>query len=421
MTPPLTEATKVVLLLTAPLIVGRESPHGPKTLSPTEYNKLAARLAELGNKPDDLMLASKKSIFTRFSDIIETARLEALLNRGLLMSQAVDQWQARGIWVASRGDSSYPKRLKQKLKSHAPPIVYGCGSLQLLESGGLGIVGSRKVDPTITAFVEHNAMLAAQSGYSVVSGGARGVDQIAMEAALKVDGTVVGALAENLSRAVVSPLFREPIKRHAVVLLSAVDPNAGFSVGNAMARNKLIYALSDAGLIANADYEKGGTWAGAIEQINRFKCCPVYVRTAERTPKGNQALIERGAHPWTEPQGVEAFRKLLNEEKTNQAKPEVQELCFQSEESPSKKYNKAHTEVFDSNESPAQAIQQAAESAILKVLKDKPLNESELADLLKINKVQIRTWIETMLKNKKIKKTKSPIKYTLSEQEEMQL
>ena len=36
-----------------------------------------------------------------------------------------------------------------------------------------------------------------------------------------------------------------------------------------MQRNKLIYALADAALVVNSDYEKGGTWAGAVEQLER--------------------------------------------------------------------------------------------------------------------------------------------------------
>jgi len=45
-----------------------------------------------------------------------------------------------------------------------------------------------------------------------------------MLAALKVEGTVGGALAENLSRAVVAPHFRDAIKAQSLVLVSALAP-----------------------------------------------------------------------------------------------------------------------------------------------------------------------------------------------------
>ena len=175
------------------------------------------------------------------------------------------------------------------------------------------MVGSRKVDHEITTFVEHSSQVASSAGYSIVSGGAKGVDQTAMRAASEVEGTVVGVLAEKLSSAVVVSSHREAIRSGNMVLVSAVDPSQGFNVGNAMARNKFIYALSDAVLVANADLEKGGTWSGASEQIKRFKCCPVFVRTTEQTPEGNRGLIEMGARPWPAPDTPKDFEKVLRD------------------------------------------------------------------------------------------------------------
>jgi len=415
---PLTEQTKTILLLTSPLLVGKSNSGGPKILTPTEYNKLATRLVELGKQPIDLMSA-QDDLYKVIAEMIDTERLKQLLDRGLLMSQAIDQWQSRGIWVIGRAESSYPQRLKAKLKKYAPPLIYGCGDPALLDAGGLGIVGSRKVDDVITTFVEDAACLAAHSGYSVVSGGARGVDQIAMHAALKVEGAVVGALAENLSRAVVAPHFRNAIKSRSLVLISAVDPNMGFNVGNAMARNKLIYALSDAGLIANADYEKGGTWAGAVEQIKRFKCCPVYVRTAQRTPKGNKALIERGATAWPAPDNATAFQQMMTEGVAATEPAEV-ELSF-TKETPEqaiapvqeKEIVPASSELTNlaSQRSPAEIIREAAEQAILVTLKEKPLSEADLSKHLDIAKGQVKIWLKGLIEAQQIEKTKSPVRY----------
>jgi DNA processing protein len=416
---PLTEQTKAILLLTAPLIVGRSNRDGPKILTPTEYNKLATRLVEIEKKPTDLMSAHASELFQALEEIIDSDRLKQLLDRGLLMSQALDQWQSRGIWVVSRADPEYPNRLKAKLKKHAPPLIYGCGDSALLEQGGLGIVGSRKVDKAISQFVEVAAILAAHSGHSVVSGGAKGVDQIAMHAALQVEGTVVGALAENLSRAVVAPQYRDAIKRRSLVLMSAVDPNMGFTVGNAMARNKLIYALSDAGLVANADYEKGGTWAGAIEQINRFKCCPVYVRTTERTPKGNKALIERGAIAWPEPVNSEAFQ-LFMKDGAPVALPHETELTFDAAETKTEISEQEEVSTVSVKEAkdavipPAELIRKAAEQAILQTLKDNPLSDVDLAKALDITKPQLKAWLEGLLTNHLIEKTKRPVRYRVA-------
>lgn len=423
MSRPITEQTKAILLLTAPLIVGKQRSDGPKILTPAEYNKLAARLVELSKQPMDLLGKEREDLAHELGSILEPERILRLLERGLLMSQAIDQWQTRGIWIVSRADPDYPVRLKAKLKKQAPPVLYGCGDRALLERGGLCIVGSRKVDDAISEFVKDAAQLAAQSGYSVVSGGAKGVDLIAMRSALEVDGTVVGALAENLSRAVVSPLFREPIKRRDVTLVSAVDPNAGFNVGNAMSRNKLIYAFADAGLVANSDYEKGGTWAGATEQINRLKCCPVYVRTTDRTPKGNKALIERGAFPWPEPKDVAAMSALMEKKPQNSVGIEAKELDFNAtpastttETKPVVKEEIAAPVPAEktSEQSPSEGIFGAAEHAIITLLKERSMNETDLAEALGVVKTQTRAWLDALVEKGVVEKTKKPVRYRLN-------
>jgi predicted Rossmann fold nucleotide-binding protein DprA/Smf involved in DNA uptake len=420
---PVSEQTKAILLLTSPLIVGRPQRDGPKILTPTEYNKLAARLMELKRQPVDLLGNEGDDLVHQLADTLHSERLFQLLDRGLLMSQAIDQWQSRGIWIVSRADATYPKRLKAKLKQQAPPILFGCGEPSLLEQGGLGIVGSRKVDDAISEFVENAARLASNSGYSVVSGGARGVDQIAMSTALDVEGTVVGALAENLNRAVVSSQYRNALRAHSLVLISAVDPSAGFNVGNAMARNKLIYALSDAGLVANADYEKGGTWAGAIEQINRLKCCPVYVRTTERTPNGNKALIERGAHPWPNPAGMTDLRALLETPPETAQAVEAQELDFNAEPVASETKAKPQFEEKKTPtpppiektaaKSPSEELFDAAKLAILTLLQERAMNETDLTDALGLVKSQTRAWLEILLQEGLVEKTKRPVRYNV--------
>lgn len=64
-----------------------------------------------------------------------------------------------------------------------------------------------------------------------------------------------------------------------------------------MARNKLIYAMADYGLVVNAEHKKGGTWAGATEELKRDNPRAVFVRTAGNIPQGNMKLLEWGGNP----------------------------------------------------------------------------------------------------------------------------
>jgi predicted Rossmann fold nucleotide-binding protein DprA/Smf involved in DNA uptake len=78
------------------------------------------------------------------------------------------------------------------------------------------------------------------------------------------------------------------------VLITPYAPTAGFSVGAAMGRNKIIYGLADFAVVIQSDYQTGGTWAGAVEAL-KAGWCPVFVRETADIPKGNRELLKLGA------------------------------------------------------------------------------------------------------------------------------
>ncbi|OIP92831.1 MAG: hypothetical protein AUK55_09005 [Syntrophobacteraceae bacterium CG2_30_61_12] len=120
-----------------------------------------------------------------------------------------------------------------------------------------------------------------------------------MGAALKKGGTVVGVLAKGLAQEASSKKFRGAIMDGALVLVSPYHPNAAFNVGNAMGRNRYIYALSDWALVVSSALGEGGTWAGATENL-KHKWVPLFVRSGKQVPDGNPRLIQSGGIPLPE-------------------------------------------------------------------------------------------------------------------------
>jgi hypothetical protein len=90
----------------------------------------------------------------------------------------------------------------------------------------------------------------------VVSGGARGVDQAAMLGVLDAGGTALGVLADSLSKAAVNSKYRPNIREGRLLLVSSYDPDAAFNTGNAMGRNKYIYAFADYTLVVSSSVGK---------------------------------------------------------------------------------------------------------------------------------------------------------------------
>jgi predicted Rossmann fold nucleotide-binding protein DprA/Smf involved in DNA uptake len=121
-----------------------------------------------------------------------------------------------------------------------------------------------------------------------------------MQAALEARGTAGGILAHSLENEVRKPENRLALQRGDLCLATPFSPNAAFSVGNAMGRNRLIYTLADYAIIVASDSGKGGTWAGAIEAL-KAEWVPVFVLEHQAMPDGNKQLLNKGALAFPHP------------------------------------------------------------------------------------------------------------------------
>ena len=302
------------LLLTAPLKVGTKE-ESDEILTGAEYRRLTKTLMDLGREPADFLGDTSEELIGACASFLDEERLRRLIGRGFLLGQAVDRWHSRGIWVVGRGDPEYPARLRDRLKSAAPPVLYGCGERSILGEPALAVVGSRDPDEAVLDQTRAVGKVAAEAGVLLVSGGARGVDDAGKHGALEAGGKVVCVLSDSLERRALQRDNRSYLKDGRLLLLSPYDPLAGFNAGHAMQRNKYIYALSDAGLVMNSDYNRGGTWTGAVEQLEKLKLVPVYVRANGSEPgTALHELIKRGALRWPEPASPQALVDLLNSE-----------------------------------------------------------------------------------------------------------
>ena len=139
-----------------------------------------------------------------------------------------------------------------------------------------------------------------------------------MKAALETRGTAVGILAHSLEKEIRKPENREALQRADLCLATPYSPSAGFSVGAAMGRNRLIYALADYAIVVASDFGKGGTWAGAIEAI-KVGQIPVFVLEHSAMPDGNKQLLSKGAiafpHPF--PGDISTLLDWMKEKKGN--------------------------------------------------------------------------------------------------------
>jgi predicted Rossmann fold nucleotide-binding protein DprA/Smf involved in DNA uptake len=288
----------VVAMLCSHLGLGSSAEQTTAPLTLREWNALARKIHDSEiNYPRSLLGLSAEELAKRLGLIAtEADRIAHLLARGGGLAIELEQLAASGIWCVTRMDDAYPSRLRNSLKHQAPPVLFGAGEIEIFRKPSISIVGSRNLDQSGERFAQRLGALCAGQSVAVVSGGARGTDRVAMQAALEAGGLAVGILADSLVRTIRQPDVREFVTDGRLVLVTPYQPDNGFSVGAAMGRNKIIYGASDYAVVVSSDYQKGGTWAGAVETL-AAGWCPVFVRSAEKVGQGNSELTNKGAMP----------------------------------------------------------------------------------------------------------------------------
>jgi DNA processing protein len=365
-----------ILLLGTNLAIPYKAEHAPKPLTPKEWEDLSLHLRGAGLRPQ-FFLEKSSAEWRQQLDLSaqEIERIEQLLSNSGLLSIELERLSNSGIWVTTRAEEHYPTRWKKLLGQKSPIVVYGAGDPSMLRprEEGVAIVGSRNTDEAGANFATQLGTRCAQEGLIVVSGGARGVDQLAQSSALYAGGKVVSILSEGLEPNMKKKDLRNGVLSGNLLVLSAVHPRTRFTAYNAMARNKYVYTFAHYGVVVASDADKGGTWSGAVENLENG-WVPTLVRKGAVMPKGNTRLLELGASPIMENFGEItdiSLRDLLRK-----AKAGCQQVALSHER------NQAGVDLFE-------IVWPYIESELMD-----PKNETELANSLHIQTSQMLDWLE---------------------------
>ncbi|HEY3789903.1 MAG TPA: DNA-processing protein DprA [Urbifossiella sp.] len=203
---------------------------------------------------------------------------------------------AAGVSIISQDDAAYPEVLK--LIPDPPPVLYVRGTLEPRDLNGFAIVGSRRCSHYGREQAERFAALLAQAGFTVVSGGARGVDSAAHRGAMALPtGRTLAVLGCGVDVAYPPEnhaLFDQISQRGAVI--SEFPLQTSPLRDNFPRRNRIISGLSRGVLVVEADVKSGAliTARQACDSHNR----PVFAIPGQITnpmSAGPHALIRDGA------------------------------------------------------------------------------------------------------------------------------
>lgn len=199
-------------------------------------------------------------------------------------------------FVIEPQDERFPKALASI--PQPPKRLYGVGDAGAL-SEGLAVVGARRATPYGRGCAKRFATLAAERGVVIVSGGARGCDAVAHEAALAAGTPTVAFLGGGCNQiypAENAGLFQRIVNAGGAVV-SEHDWDFPPKPYTFRARNRLIAGLARATLIVEAGLPSG-TFSTADEALlagREVWVVPGAITSA--ASRGANRLLYQGAVP----------------------------------------------------------------------------------------------------------------------------
>jgi DNA processing protein len=201
---------------------------------------------------------------------------------------------APGHWIVTLADDTYPRAL---LEIPDPPaLLYGMGRIDLLQCAAIAIVGSRNASGQGERNAENFAKALSDSGLTIVSGLAIGIDAAAHRGGLAGACSSIAVLGTGID--VVYPqrnasLAAELAERGATI--SEFQLGTPAIAHNFPRRNRLISGLARGCLVVEAALGSGSliTARTAADQGREVFAIPGSIHSP--LSKGCHALIKSGA------------------------------------------------------------------------------------------------------------------------------
>ncbi|HSV26455.1 MAG TPA: DNA-processing protein DprA, partial [Sedimentisphaerales bacterium] len=197
-----------------------------------------------------------------------------------------------GVWLVTTADERYPAALKAIYDP--PPVLYVKGTLARSDSLAVAMVGSRRCSLYGQEQASRLAHFLASAGFTVVSGGARGIDSAAHAGALKAGGRTIAVQGCGLKYIFPQEnqkLFEQIAEAGAV--LSELPLETESLAVNFPPRNRIIAGISMGVIVVEATQNSGSliTATAALDYNREVMAVPGKIDSP--LSKGSNELIKK--------------------------------------------------------------------------------------------------------------------------------
>ncbi len=273
-----------------------------------------------------------------------------------------------GVKIIAYDDPSFPQQL---LECNDPPyILYVKGELQPEDAAAVGIVGTRAASRYGCEQAERFGAGLSVSGYTVVSGLARGIDTFAHRGALSARGRTIGVIGCGLNH-VYPPenrdLYTEIPLSGAIISEFTMDTSPGKDTFPR--RNRIIAGLSLGVLVIEAPERSGAliTSRQAMEMGREVFALPG--RVDQENNSGSHKLIREGATLVCQPSDI------IDELPKPEIKHHTPQTPVRAVSAPAEKTNKPSVKNDNRNK----------EEIILNILTKEPQHIDEISSKLNLS------------------------------------
>lgn len=213
------------------------------------------------------------------------------------LQQKLEELTEHGITVLFRDDNEYPTLLKSV--PDAPIVLCRVGELSDVKENTVAIVGSSHPTAEAIDVTLDLAIRLVQSGFTIVSGLANGVDANAHYGALGVNGKTAGVVAADFSS-----IF--PPENHELAV-SIYEKGCLFSEhpfptpptpANLVMRNRIISGLSMATVVVETSKEGGAMHTARYAELQDRAVFSCQWGSDNEQSNGTHQLIKAGAIPF---------------------------------------------------------------------------------------------------------------------------
>lgn len=229
-----------------------------------------------------------------------------------LLAQAradLQAWDGRGMRLATLLDPDYPPNLRAV--HDRPPMVFLAGRLTPADAHGVAVVGTRKATPAGIEAARATAAHLVQSGYTIFSGLAAGIDTAAHTAALAQGGRTVAVIGTGLARAY--PPENAPLQQRIAAQCAVISqfwPDSPPTKRSFPMRNAVTSGAALASVVIEASHTSG---ARMLARIALAQGRPVFLMTSlvEREPWAREYAARPGTYVVNEPPEITTILERL--------------------------------------------------------------------------------------------------------------